>query len=65
MVGCACFQNGLPCTELCTCAADIDKCGNAITSDCSNMIIMKKKKNIKIKRLCVQNKILTGFLMNL
>ena len=33
MVGCACFQNGLPCTELCTCAADIDKCGNAITSE--------------------------------
>ena len=32
----------------------------------SNMIIMKKKNNnIKIKRLCVQNKILTGFPMNL
>ena len=32
VVGCACFQNGLPCTELCTCAADIE-CGNAITSE--------------------------------
>ena len=33
----------------------------------SNMIIMKKKKkkNIKIKKLCEQNKRLTGFPMNL
>ena len=27
------FEDGLPCTELCTFAADIDKCGNAITSE--------------------------------
>ena len=33
VVGCACFQNDLPYTELCTCTADIDKCGNAITSE--------------------------------
>ena len=33
VVGCACFLNGLPCTELCTCAADTDKCGTAITSE--------------------------------
>ena len=33
VVGSACFQNGLPCTELCTCAADIEKCDNAITSE--------------------------------
>ena len=33
VVGCACFQNGLPCTELCTYAANIEKCGNAIPSE--------------------------------
>ena len=64
MVDCACFQNGLPCTELCTCAADIGKYSNAITSEL-NMIIMKKNNNIKIKRLCVQNERLNGFPMNL
>ena len=60
VVACACFQNGLPCTELCTCAAE--KYGNTIT----NMITMQKNNNnIKIKRLCVQTKGLTGFPMNL
>ena len=66
VVGCACFQNGLPCTELCTCAASILTYVAMQLQMSSNMIIMKKKKkNLKTKRLCVQNKRLCGFPMNL
>ena len=29
--GCVCQQSGLPCTDLCTCEADTECCGNAVT----------------------------------
>ena len=64
VVGCACFQNGFPCMHR-TVLPILTNLAMQL-QESSNMVIMKKKKkNIKIRRLCVQNKRLTGCPMNL